>query len=81
MKRFLVFMAFSWFPDLLPRRPYLDRHTLAGKAVTAEWQAIVCLSAPQIFHRSVSDAADALGYAGFSVRDMARFGFLFSRLA
>src|SRR2546423_6604013 len=37
--RSTVFMAFSWFPDLLLRRPYLDRHTVAGKAVTAEWQS------------------------------------------
>src|SRR5437763_3918887 len=29
--RSTVFMAFSWFPDLLLRRPYLDRHTVDGK--------------------------------------------------
>jgi len=32
-------------------------------------------------HRSVSDGADEWEYAGGSVRDMASFGFLFSRLA
>jgi hypothetical protein len=37
--------------------------------------------APENFHRSVSDAAAIREYPEISVRDMASFGFLSSRLA
>jgi hypothetical protein len=57
------------------------RKSVIRGGMAAESQR-VCLGADTTqHHRSVSDGADEWEYAYGSVRDMASFGFLFSRLA